>query len=212
MKYIFIDESGDLGFKKASSKWFLFAVVIIDDSRALERIVKKVWKTLKNKKSGELHATHDSNKTRQKLLEIVGDLENIEIVSILIDKNTIKNQRNKNYLYNYTLYSSIDVLFEREMIDKNESIYIYIDKKDTKKLISDSLINNFLNHLKVKYKNIISITLQSSHNDKSLQVVDFIAWAIFRKYERKDEIFYNLIKDRIVYENILKIKKESPLL
>jgi hypothetical protein len=26
MKYVFIDESGDLGFKKASSRWFIFTI------------------------------------------------------------------------------------------------------------------------------------------------------------------------------------------
>ncbi|MBU3965217.1 DUF3800 domain-containing protein, partial [Patescibacteria group bacterium] len=46
MAYIFLDESGDLGFKKSSSKWFLFTIAIMSDARALERIVKKVWRSL----------------------------------------------------------------------------------------------------------------------------------------------------------------------
>jgi len=37
MSYIFLDESGDLGFGKRSSKWFLFTLVVVDDERVLER-------------------------------------------------------------------------------------------------------------------------------------------------------------------------------
>ncbi|MBU4299487.1 DUF3800 domain-containing protein [Patescibacteria group bacterium] len=29
MAYIFLDESGDLGFKKSSSKWFLFTIYLL---------------------------------------------------------------------------------------------------------------------------------------------------------------------------------------
>ncbi len=37
MTYIFLDESGDLGFSKKSSKWFLFTLVVVDDPRKLEK-------------------------------------------------------------------------------------------------------------------------------------------------------------------------------
>jgi hypothetical protein len=39
--YIFLDESGDLGFNPRSSKWFLFTLVVVDDQRKLERVIKK---------------------------------------------------------------------------------------------------------------------------------------------------------------------------
>lgn len=40
MAYIFLDESGDLGFSKKSSRWFLFTIAIAPDYRALERVIK----------------------------------------------------------------------------------------------------------------------------------------------------------------------------
>lgn len=38
---------------------------------------------------------------------------------------------------------------------------------------------------------------------KGLQVVDFLSWAIFRKYEHGDDYFYNMIKNLIVEESSL---------
>lgn len=42
MSYIFIDESGDLGTKKSSSKYFVMAGVKVDDYRKLDRAIKKL--------------------------------------------------------------------------------------------------------------------------------------------------------------------------
>ncbi len=73
MVYIFLDESGDLGFQKLSSKWFLFTIAIVSDKRALERVVKKVWRHLrkKHKHLAELHAYHENDATRKQLLKLV---------------------------------------------------------------------------------------------------------------------------------------------
>lgn len=47
------------------------------------------------------------------------------------------------------------------------------------------------------------MSLAASHDEKGLQAVDFISWAIFRKYEKGDFEFYELIKDKIINESLL---------
>ena len=42
--YIFMDESGDLEFSKSSSEQFMFTLAITNDKRALERVIKELWK------------------------------------------------------------------------------------------------------------------------------------------------------------------------
>jgi hypothetical protein len=34
-----------------------------------------------------------------------------------------------------------------------------------------------------------------------LQIVDFACWSIFQKYEKWDQSYYNIIKDKIIEEN-----------
>ena len=41
MSYIFIDESGDLGTKKLSSRYFVMAAIKVDDPKKLDRIIKE---------------------------------------------------------------------------------------------------------------------------------------------------------------------------
>ena len=49
----------------------------------------------------------------------------------------------------------------------------------------------------------VSVTIKTPAEEKALQAVDFVSWAIFRKYESKDEEYYRIIKGRIVEEKPL---------
>lgn len=49
MSYIFIDESGDLGTKKLSSRYFVMAAIKVDDPKKLDRIITKTKKSLRKK-------------------------------------------------------------------------------------------------------------------------------------------------------------------
>ena len=42
MSYIYIDESGDLGTKQSSSKYFIIIAIKVEDSKKIERIIKKI--------------------------------------------------------------------------------------------------------------------------------------------------------------------------
>lgn len=50
---------------------------------------------------------------------------------------------------------------------------------------------------------LFAVELHSSHENKSLQAIDFISWAIFRKYEHGDYEFYEIIKNKITDERLL---------
>ncbi len=86
------------------------------------------------------------------------------------------------------------------LIDPAEPINLFVDRKDTKKQLRENFIKYLTSSTKSRRK--LNIELHSSHENKSLQAIDFISWAIFRKYERDDLVFYNLIKDKIVDEKL----------
>lgn len=88
MIYIFLDESGDLEFKKSSSKWFVFTIAITNDARSLERVTKKVWRSLKkkHKRLGELHASHEKDITRKRMLKHIGEIDGIKVLCVCLNK------------------------------------------------------------------------------------------------------------------------------
>ena len=207
MTYIFMDESGDVGFNKKSSKWFLFTLAIIDDKKALERVVKKVWKSIrkKHKHVGELHASHEKDETRVKMIRMISEVDSLKIMTIILNKKKvhIDLQNQKNYLYNYTANIILDRLINTKLIDKSQYIDLIVDRKDTKKNLKENFISYITKAMHLRHHKNFKMSLVASHEDKGLQAVDFISWAIFRKYEKGDFEFYEIIRDKIIDEKLL---------
>lgn len=207
MAYIFLDESGDLGFKKTSSRWFLFTIAMVPTSRSLERVVKKVWRPLKkkHKKLGELHAYHADDVTRARMLKKLNEIADLKVLCIILNKKKVyvDLQNQKNYLYNYTANILIDRLHSSGKLKDGESIHLYIDRKDTKKRLRENFTQYLMTSMANRRKEKFSVELHNSYENKSLQAVDFISWAIFRKYERGDYEFYEMIKSKITDEKLL---------
>src|SRR3989344_5019536 len=173
MTYIFLDESGDLGFKKTSSKWFLFTLVAIDEPRKLDKIIKKARKSLKKKhkhRFSELHAYHCDDITRIRILKSLAE---------------------------------IDILINKNIIDEKSVTSLIVDKKDTNKNLKNNFIDYITKAMNQKQKATFKMSLTASHDSKGIQAVDFISWAIFRKYEQGDYEFYEIIKDKIIDERLL---------
>ena len=207
MTYIFLDESGDLGFKKSSSKWFIFTIAMVSSPRSLERVVKKIWRPLKKKykKLGELHASHEKDITRKRVLKQLSEVSDLKVFCVVLNKKKVyvDLQSQKNYLYNFTANILLDRLHNKEALDAKESIHLYIDRKDTKKVLRENFIKYLTSSMKKRRDGNFKVELHSSHENKALQAVDFISWAIFRKYERNDYEFYELIKSKITDERLL---------
>lgn len=78
MAYVFLDESGDLGFdfsKGKTSKYFVITFLFVVNKDQVEKIVKKIFhgflpKELKHH-AGYLHAHKEKPKTKIKLLQLL---------------------------------------------------------------------------------------------------------------------------------------------
>lgn len=71
MVYVFVDESGDLGFTSKSTKYYVIACVEVFDLLELARATKKARKTLSKKKKNipELKFSESEHKIRRRFLE-----------------------------------------------------------------------------------------------------------------------------------------------
>lgn len=207
MSYIFLDESGDLGFSERSSRWFILTIVFTNNHRRVEKCVKRVHKGLKKKykKVKELHAYHADSVTRKRVLRFLAEVDDLKVLCIVLNKKKVytdlKNQ--KVYLYNYTANILLDRMHNKNILNDGEPVYIYIDQRETNKFLKKNFEDYLRNNLMNKSNNHFDILIKPSHTEKCLQAVDFISWSIFRKYEQGDYEYYEVIKDKIIEENLL---------
>ena len=210
MSYIFLDESGDLGFnfqKKKTSKVFVITCLFVENKRSIEKIVRKTHSELKKKhkrRFGVLHAVKEKPITRQRLLKRLSE-KDCAIMTIYLNKKRVytKLQNEKQVLYNYVANILLDRIYTKKLLSSTKNILLVASRRETNKFLNQNFKNYLNDQMVNRYKVNVEVVIKTPHEEKSLQAVDFASWAIFRKYEYGDDSYYNLIKNKIVEENPL---------
>lgn len=207
MVYVFADESGDLGFRKGSSRWFVFTLALVNDHRRVQKIVNKVRKELRKKQKniGELHANREKKSTRKKILLELSKLDDLQIISVILDKEKVfvSQKEQVNLLYNHVANVLIERLVALYSVSELGSgdLHICLDRQYTSKTLQGKFESYLRNSIKDKTDNLnFDLSFKTSHHEKCIQAVDFISWAIFRKYTMNENEYYDIIKAKIIDE------------
>lgn len=211
MSYIFLDESGDLGFnfKKAkTSKFFIITFLFIRNKNPLEKIIKKIFHGFTKKElrhhTNILHGHKETPKTRLKILKLLA-LEDISILSIYLNKKKVytKLQDEKHVLYNYVTNILLDRVCTKKLVPLDQPIYLIASRRETNKFLNQNFKNYLENQVQNNHKLKLSIDIKSPSQEKALQVVDMACWAIFRKREHQDESYFLILKSKMIEESPL---------
>ncbi len=204
---IFIDDSGDPGFKvsKGSSKVFVIALVIFDDDLDAEETalkIKKLRRQLGFHDRFEFKFNKCSKEYRCKFLSTVADSK-FRVRAIVVEKSRIYGQmlrHNREYFYNYAIKA---VLKNHAGTIKNAKIRLDgHGNRDMRRAFS-SYLRRELNPLSSKDENIfVNLRFHDSKKDVLIQLADMVAGSIRRSYD-KDK------NDAALYRGIIKKRLED---
>lgn len=205
MVYIFMDESGDLGFgKKGSSRYFVVAFLILNDKKILEKMVSKISKTVKKKyrTSGTLHAHREEGATIRRLLKALVVKGGCRIAFSILDKSKVPIQRRqqKHELYNKVVRDLIYKLFSRGIIDLHEVSVLVASQRETNKYLNERFKKEISEEGHLVGNHELGVKIKKPFEEKCLQVIDAVAWAIKRKHEQGDFSYFNIIQSLISLE------------
>jgi len=205
-----VDESGDLGFKKSSSKVFVIAAVVFEDERTSRLFVKHVRsKELPEIGTQEIKWNKSSPEFRTQFLERLADQDfDIGYAAILWKaKVSAALQSKRTRLYNYLTYhvvrwlanrrrgTSCEVILDRSIYgfrEKNLNEYIESDgfkfvqrEWEGELYLAPSKLNVHLSH-------------RSSTEEPGLQVADMVAGAISHYWSTGglDSRYFGIIERR----------------
>ncbi len=161
------------------------------------------------------HASYDNKYVRDELFEIISTFEqnSIKIYSYILEKPKVEplKRKDKDIFYIDNLKYSIQRLLDKLDIDTN--FIIITDRlplKQNKKKQIKALKEGIKEYITTKELNIrYDIFHHCSASSVNLQVVDYLSWAIFRKYERADSKYYNKIQKYILEEELMTEKREK---
>ena len=192
-KYMYIDESGDLGMN--GSKYLVLSALLVDNPSDLDRIIKNMRRNKFRKqlrKAHEIKANKSSDEIIQYMLNKLNDVKNATIFYIVLEKKKIFSaflKNNKDKLYNYVAGK-----LGRYIILENIDVEIRIDKSKGKQLLRDDFDRYFLRNLKENSRcGKITISHSYSHSWSGIQFADILAWACFQKFENNNSEYIDLI-------------------
>ncbi|MGV9141745.1 MAG: DUF3800 domain-containing protein, partial [Promethearchaeota archaeon] len=158
-------------------------------------IIKKLRERKLKKKVRELPEikANNSNKViREYVLKKVRKTD-CDVFAIAVEKERIFD-----YLFEVQdrLYNYLCGILLKEIRVSGERLIVTIDKKHTNTLVRE----NFNQYMKYKLMGSdanVKIYHKPSFSNQPLQVVDFVAWSINRKFNTNDDSYYRLIEDKI---------------
>lgn len=211
MAYIFLDESGDLGFdfkKKGTSKFFVVTLLFLSDgTSAIEKAVKKTHAELAKKHKrqiGVLHAVNEKPITRQRLLKRIAE-KDCAVMTIYLNKKKVftRLQDEKQVVYNYVTNILLDRIFTKKIVPPDKPIELIASRRETNKFLNENFKDYLTKQVRNNHKGSIKISIKTPDEEKGLQAVDFLSWSLFRKYEKGDDSYYNLFKSKVIEESPL---------
>lgn len=198
MKYIYIDESGDLGDSYSSSKYFVVGAIVVDNPNSLKKIIKKVRRSNRDllRKDSEIKGSKTDKRVIQKILRKVNNIE-YEVYAIYLDKQNM--DKIPGFYNHHELYDEIASKLA-EKIKITSSTCIIIDKSKFNQNYIERFNELFLSKLNNDSNHTVSILHGDSVNYKALQIADLISWSVFQKVEHKNSKYIDFIENKKICE------------
>jgi len=212
--FIYLDESGDLGFdfgKAKTTRKFIVTALVCFSQTAEKDFKKAVRRTLRNKVNrrknksrwaGELKGTNTSLEVKRYFLDQIR-YQDWAVYALVLNKarvnEPLRTKVGKKKLYNFLARLLIGRLPLRQT---TTNVRLIVDRSKNRDEISD--FNQYVeNHLQATLPLNTGLTIEhlTSHERAGLQAVDLFCWGIARKYERGDLVWYNLFKHMVRYED-----------
>lgn len=195
---VFIDDSGDPGFKfdKGSTRFFVISLVIFDDPLQAEKVavaIKDLRRSLKFPDEMEFKFHKSKRMVRERFLRTINPFQ-FRIRNLVIDKTKIKSDKlkyDKNSFYSYAIKTvlrySYSIVNARIKIDGSGD-----------RVFRRSFLGYLRQQLNSKQRKVVeNCKLVDSNENVLIQMADMVSGSVRRSYDHDKS-------DSVVYKNIVK--------
>ena len=211
MLYLYLDESGDLGFdfvNKKPSAFFTICVLAIkgrENDRALANVVRAVMRRKLFKKSAtdtpELKGGSTTQEVKRYFYRKASHIE-FKLYSVTLDKKRVYTQlaMDKGRIYNYIARLALERV---NFTDAAVRVIMTVDKSKSRRGIFE--FNDYvITQIKACLDPLVPLDIfhMNSLESPNLQAVDMFAWGIFRKYEKEDLEWFHVFKARVCSDRV----------
>jgi len=126
--------------------------------------------------------------------------KDVQIATIRLDKRKVLVSGKPNLLYSTMVVSLINRLYTEGIISKSDAVKFIASRRNTSQKLNEEFsesIEQCTPDFNFDHK------IMAPSDDKCLQAVDFVSWALWQKYENNDESYSEIIADKIIKEYVM---------
>lgn len=203
-KFIFADEAGCFTFNRNQnvSRYFILCTVVMDSCDVATDLLN-LRRTLAwegHELLDAFHASEDKQLVRDRVYEAI--LRHpFTVQATILDKPKAQPQTRtrKARFYQYGYFYHFKHGVTRHLAANSEALVTTASLGTRKERATfESVVSDVMRQ--TKQSKAWKADFMPSASDPCLQVADYCAWAIMRKWERGDRRSYELIQDRVTYE------------
>lgn len=213
MWYLYLDESGDLGFdfvNKHPSKFFTVTILAVSTRDANRKIINAVKKTIRRKLNNKAHrgrivqelkGTGTTLAVKKYFYNQVAEIK-FGLYAVTLNKKKVYYQltKDKSKIYNYIARQVLDKIpFEK---NRSTRVELILDKSMPKPEIFE--FNTYISYQlqgRLSPKTFLYIAHRLSHENYGLQAVDIFCWGIFQQHERNRGDWYDVFQEKIIIDD-----------
>lgn len=202
MQYVFADEAGSLEFRSGQniSKYFILCTVAIDSCNCGAQLMdlrrQLAWDGL-HADAEMFHATTDPESVRGPVYELIAGLQ-LRVDATVLEKSKAlpRIRATEQNFYRYAWYYHFKHVAPR-VIPRGHDVLISAASIGTKK--ARAMFRQVLNDVaqQVLPTSNWKTTFWPASTDPCLQIADYCAWAIQRKFEKGDARRYGQIQRHV---------------
>lgn len=203
-RFVYADECGDFAFtrRNASRYYVICTVSMVDPSVGDQLLRLKRDLIFEGLSVGDyFHCSEDSQAVRDRVFDLIRRMD-LRIGATIFEKSKAQPQvRSTNdRFYKYGWHYHLQYSHRKLGIRKDDELLITAASIATKKsqAVFTSAVNDVVQqHLSgVRWKSHFCL----ASADPCLQIADYCAWAIQRKWERADDRSYQIVQHLICHE------------
>jgi len=203
-RYLFADESGCLAFTKGPnvSRYFILCTITSDSCQIgyelLELKRQLAWEG--HAVDEPLHATTDKQIVRDRVFDLI-QRQTFRVDATILEKSKAQPQvrHTEVNFYQYAWFYHFKNVAPN-IVTSNDELFLMASSLGTRK--KKAAFSEAINNVTQQCLSGMNwrTTFWPAQSDPCLQIADYCAWAIQRKWEKDDDRSYRLIQNKIVRE------------
>lgn len=200
--HIALDESGDLNFAPAGTRFYTFSVVWTYEPATLATALRDYRFALL--KAGydipAFHATYDKQEHRDQVVKILTGHQNWSFAAIVIEKNRVNPAvRDPHVFYPKFAGMLLNFIFRGSSLKSDTTQVIACTDTLPVKKQQEAITKTFKQAAKANLPKgcRFDIYHHRCESNKWIQIADYCCWSVHRKWERGDPRTYDQLQSRL---------------